>query len=57
VTNTRAAVVPRETLLAWIARRPALGQQLLQILARRLRRTEYDRSDLVFTDVSGRVAS
>lgn len=56
VTNTRAAVVPRETLLAWIARRPALGQQLLQILARRLRRTEYDRSELVFTDVSGRVA-
>ncbi len=56
VTSARAAKMSREVLLTWIAQRPALGHRLLQILARRLRRTEYDRSDLVFIDVPGRVA-
>jgi CRP/FNR family cyclic AMP-dependent transcriptional regulator len=56
VTSTRAAIVQREVLLSWIAQYPVLRQRLLQILARRLRRTDYDRSDLVFTDVPGRVA-
>ena len=56
VTNARATLVPRELLLSWMAQRPALSQRLLQSLARRLRRTEHARSDLVFTDVPGRVA-
>lgn len=56
VTTARAAIVHREVLLSWIAQQPVLRQRLLQILARRLRRTDYDRSDLVFTDVPGRVA-
>jgi CRP/FNR family cyclic AMP-dependent transcriptional regulator len=56
VTSARAAIVQREVLLSWIAQHPVLGQRLLQILARRLRRTDYDRSDLVFNDVPGRVA-
>ncbi len=56
VTSARAALVPREVLVSWLAQRPALSQRLLQILARRLRRTEYDCADLVFTDVPGRVA-
>jgi CRP/FNR family cyclic AMP-dependent transcriptional regulator len=56
VTRARVVLVPREVLVSWMAQRPALSQRLLQMLARRLRRTEHDCSDLVFTDVPGRVA-
>ena len=56
VTSASAAIVQREVLLSWIAQYPGFGQRLLQILARRLRHTDYDRSDLVFTDVPSRVA-
>lgn len=56
VTDVRAAVVHRDTLMPWMAEHPGLGQRLLQLLARRLSRTDHDLSDLVFNDVAGRVA-
>jgi CRP-like cAMP-binding protein len=46
----------REALLEWIEDRPEIAVQLLRVLARRLRRTNNDLADLIFTDVAGRVA-
>jgi CRP/FNR family cyclic AMP-dependent transcriptional regulator len=46
----------RDALRAWIADRPEIAEQLLQVLARRLRRTNNNLADLIFTDVPGRVA-
>nr|WP_225224432.1 Crp/Fnr family transcriptional regulator [Cellulomonas sp. JH27-2] len=43
-------------LVGWLQERPAVAQQLLQALARRLRRTNEALADLVFSDVPGRVA-
>ena len=43
-------------LVQWLQERPAVAQQLLQALARRLRRTNEALADLVFSDVPGRVA-
>lgn len=56
LTPVRAAVVPREVLLAWMAQHPEIAQQMMLILARRLRRANDDHSDLLFTDVAGRLA-
>ncbi|WP_264001812.1 Crp/Fnr family transcriptional regulator [Mycolicibacterium gadium] len=39
-----------------IADRPEIAEQLLRVLARRLRRTNNNLADLIFTDVPGRVA-
>lgn len=62
-TATASAVVPTELaslshteLSAYLAQRPDAAQLLLRVLARRLRRTNDAMSDLVFTDVPGRVA-
>ena len=35
---------------------PEIAERLLRVLARRLRRTDHDLSDFIFTDVPGRVA-
>ena len=35
---------------------PEVAQRLLRVLSRRLRRTDHDLSDLIFTDVPARVA-
>jgi CRP-like cAMP-binding protein len=56
ITEVRAVSMDRDALRAWIADRPAIAQQLLQVLARRLRRTNDNLADLIFTDVPGRVA-
>jgi CRP/FNR family transcriptional regulator, cyclic AMP receptor protein len=56
ITLLCAAKVDRATLLDWVADRPEIAERLLRVLARRLRRTEDDLSDLIFTDVAGRVA-
>ena len=56
ITALCAAKVDRGELRAWIADRPEIAERLLRVLARRLRRTEDDLSDLIFTDVAGRVA-
>jgi CRP/FNR family cyclic AMP-dependent transcriptional regulator len=56
MTHVQAAVVQRDILLSWIAQYPEIGHRLMRILARRLRRTTQEQSDLMFTDVAGRVA-
>ena len=56
VTEVWAVSIDRDTLRAWIAERPAVAEQLLAVLARRLRRTSSDITDHMCTDVPGRVA-
>ena len=56
ITEVRAVSIDRETVRAWIADRPEIAEKLLRVLARRLRRTNHDLADLIFTDVPGRVA-
>jgi CRP/FNR family transcriptional regulator, cyclic AMP receptor protein len=45
-----------EALPNWPAGRPAIAEQLLRVLARRLRRTNNNLADLIYTDAPGRVA-
>jgi CRP/FNR family transcriptional regulator, cyclic AMP receptor protein len=56
VTEVRAATMDRPALRQWIATRPEIAEQLLRVVARRLRRTNGMLADLIFTDVPGRVA-
>ncbi|MCW1249674.1 Crp/Fnr family transcriptional regulator [Acaricomes phytoseiuli] len=56
VSETRLAALRNESLRALLQSRPEVSAQLLQALARRLRRTNDSLSDLVFSDVPGRVA-
>jgi len=56
ITEVRAVSMDRDALRTWIAERPEIAEQLLRVLARRLRRTNNDLADLIFTDVPGRVA-
>jgi CRP/FNR family transcriptional regulator, cyclic AMP receptor protein len=46
----------QEELTPWLATRPDVARALLRAIARRLRRTNDSMSDLVFSDVPGRVA-
>jgi CRP/FNR family transcriptional regulator, cyclic AMP receptor protein len=56
ITKVRAVSMDRDALKAWITNRPEIAEQLLRVLARRLRRTNNNLADLIFTDVPGRVA-
>ena len=56
VTPVRASFMDRVALRTWITDYPEIGEQLLRVLARRLRRTQDTYSDMIFTDVPGRVA-
>ena len=56
VTEVRAYTMDRSALREWIGKRPEIAEQLLRVLARRLRRTNNMLADLIFTDVPGRVA-
>jgi CRP/FNR family transcriptional regulator, cyclic AMP receptor protein len=56
VTDARLARLPKQALRSWISNRPEISEQLLRVLARRLRRTNNMLADLIFTDVPGRVA-
>ena len=56
VSETRLAGLKHENLKKVIERSPDVSAQLLQALARRLRRTNESLADLVFSDVPGRVA-
>ncbi len=56
LTDARLAVLGRAALRPWLAGHPEVGEFLLRVLARRLRRTDDTLSDLIFTDVPGRVA-
>ncbi len=56
VTDVRLARMWQSSLRPWMAERPQIAEQLLRVLARRLRRTNDALADLIFTDVPGRVA-
>ncbi len=56
VTDARLASLAHTSLKPWITDRPEIAEQLLRVLARRLRRTNDALADLIFTDVPGRVA-
>lgn len=56
LTDTRLAHLRQSVIRPWIAERPQIAEQLLRVLARRLRRTNDMLADLIFTDVPGRVA-
>jgi CRP-like cAMP-binding protein len=56
VTDVRAMGMGRPELREWITKRPEIAEQLLRVIARRLRRTNNMLADLIFTDVPGRVA-
>jgi CRP/FNR family cyclic AMP-dependent transcriptional regulator len=56
ITEVRAVSMNCESVRAWIADRPEIAEKMLRVLARRLRRTNHNLADLIFTDVPGRVA-
>jgi CRP/FNR family cyclic AMP-dependent transcriptional regulator len=56
VVDTRLARLHKQALRNWLTNRPEIAEQLLRVLARRLRRTNDALADLIFTDVPGRVA-
>ena len=56
ITEVRAVSMDRDALRAWIADRPEIAEQLLRVLARRLRHTDDELVELVSSDVAGRVA-
>jgi CRP-like cAMP-binding protein len=56
LTKVRAVTMDRAALRTWILDRPQIREQLLAVLARRLRRTNDDLCDLIDSDVSERVA-
>jgi CRP-like cAMP-binding protein len=56
ITDLCAVSIDREALRAWIVERPEITERLLRVLARRLRRTNDNVADRIFTDGPGRVA-
>jgi CRP/FNR family cyclic AMP-dependent transcriptional regulator len=56
VVNTELASLTHPDLSAWLLDQPEGAALLLRMLARRLRNSNETNSDLVFTDVPGRVA-
>jgi CRP-like cAMP-binding protein len=56
VTEVRLATMDRVGMRSWVTQRPEIAEQLLRVIARRLRRTNNSLADLIFTDVPGRVA-
>src|SRR5215813_6116100 len=51
VTDARVARLRKPALRPWLTNRPEIAEQLLRVLARRLRRTNDALADLIFTDV------
>jgi CRP/FNR family transcriptional regulator, cyclic AMP receptor protein len=56
LTGVQAMSMDRAALSVWIRDHPEIAEQLLRVLARRLRRTNDIVTDVIFTDVPGRVA-
>jgi CRP/FNR family cyclic AMP-dependent transcriptional regulator len=48
ITALQAVSMDRDALSAWIADRPEIAEQLLRVLARRLRRTNNILADHIF---------
>jgi CRP/FNR family cyclic AMP-dependent transcriptional regulator len=56
ITNVHAVSMDREALRACVNEHPEIAQQMMRMLARRVRSTTDKIADLIFTDVHGRVA-
>lgn len=56
LTDVQAVTMGSAALRMWIREYPEIAEQLLRVLARRLRRTNDAVSAMIFTDVPGRVA-
>ncbi len=56
LTETVVRGLGHDALRPWLAGRPEVAEPLLRALAQRLRKTNEAMSDLVFSDVPGRVA-
>jgi CRP/FNR family transcriptional regulator, cyclic AMP receptor protein len=56
LTEVWAVAIDHDTIRSIIPKRPHVAEQFLQLLARRLKRTNDDLADLVFIDGKGRVA-
>lgn len=56
ITDVRAMWWDRATLRAWMAQQPAIAEQLLRALTRRLQHTEQRLVEMVSSDVAARVA-
>jgi CRP/FNR family transcriptional regulator, cyclic AMP receptor protein len=56
LTNVEPVAMDRAMLREWIASRPEVAEQLLRVLARRLRRISTSRAEMVFTNAPGRIA-
>ncbi len=57
LTAARVAVLGGQDLFEWVTTRPHAAARLLQVLARRLRRSDATTIDLAVVDVQGRVAN
>ncbi|WP_428339473.1 Crp/Fnr family transcriptional regulator [Mycobacterium sp.] len=57
LTDVTAVAIDGEVLRGWVSEHAEIGERLLRVLARRLRRADQAMSDLVFADVAGRAAS
>jgi CRP/FNR family cyclic AMP-dependent transcriptional regulator len=55
LTPVQACWTDQTTMCAWIAEQPQIAEQLLRVLARRLRRANTNVADLTFADVPERV--
>lgn len=56
LTDVEAVTTDRAMLREWIAAHPECAEQLMRVLARRLRRMSGSRAEMVFTDAPGRIA-
>src|SRR6266542_3465470 len=56
VTDSRLACLRKAALRPWLTNRPEIAEQLLRVLARRLRRTNDALADLIFTNIPDRIA-
>src|SRR4029078_5209616 len=52
--DPRRARLRKQALRPWLSNRPEIAEQLLRVLARRLRRTNDALADPIFTDWPGR---
>jgi CRP/FNR family transcriptional regulator, cyclic AMP receptor protein len=56
LTEVSVAPVDGAMVRAWIADHPDVAERMMRVLARRLRRTDDNLCDIIFTDVPGRLA-
>ena len=56
ITDVVAVTVDRSMMARWLHRHPPMAEQLLRLFSRQLRRTDTRLAEMVFADVSARVA-